>query len=187
MSEFPGSFFQRVTRAGSCCWPCSFIARLLQTDAFLSSTSCPLPVPNIPPALSSFSHFCLPAQLSLRECCHWVNRAVLGGSFSVCHRRCGRRAELPNWAIKGYFHPRTSVSVGSSSKYRPGTSDAHEARLRFFSFLFFSPPPPILPPRLSHTHRFKSTYVIFPPTKRRWPYVTIWLHSGTDLCLSLLL
>lgn len=117
------------------------------TTAFLSSTSCPLPVPNIPPALSSFSHFCRPARLSLRECCHWVNRAVLGGSFSVCHCPCGGGAELPNWAIKGYFHPRTSVSVGSSSKYRPGTSDAHEARLRFFSFLSFSPPL-----RLSRTH-----------------------------------
>lgn len=127
-------FFQRLTRAGS----------LLRTAAFLSPTSCPLPVPNIPPALSPFSHFCLPARLSRRECCHWVTRVVLGGAFSVCHY-CPRgrsRAELPNWAIKGYFHPCTSVSVGSSSKYRPGTSDAHEARLRFFFFLSFSPPSP---------------------------------------------
>lgn len=69
--------------------------------------------------------------------------------------------KLPNWAIKGYFHPCTSVSVGSCSKYRSGISDANETR------------PPF--------HWFKSTYVISSshPQELVIPY-----HLGLILQLS---
>lgn len=69
--------------------------------------------------------------------------------------------KLPNWAIKGYFHPRTSVSVGSCSKYRSGTSDTNETR------------PPF--------QWFKSTYVISSPHHQE---LAIPYHLGLILQLS---
>lgn len=69
--------------------------------------------------------------------------------------------KLPNWAIKGYFHPCTSVSVGSCSKYRSGTSDANETR------------PPF--------RWFKSTYVICSSHQQE---LAIPNHLGLILQLS---
>lgn len=126
----------------------------------LVATSCPSASPSpIPPPLSFFPHSppSFPArgstvigwiELLSAECAPSVTILVAGDWNGI---------KLPNWAIKGYFHPCTSVSVGSSSKYRSGTSDTNETC------------PPF--------RWFKSTYVI---SSLAWTGADHTLACGPD-------
>lgn len=130
----------------------------------LVATSRPSVSPSpIPPPLSFFPHSppSFPArgsavigwiELLSAECTPSVTILVAGEWNGI---------KLPNWAIKGYFHPCTSVSVGSCSKYRSGTSDANETH------------PPF--------RWFKSTYVISSSHQQE---LAIPYHLGLVLQLS---
>lgn len=105
-----------------------------------SSISIPLPLSLHP--LSFFPHSppSFPARGS--TVIGWVELLSVECTQSVPILVAGewKGIQLPNWAIRGYFHPCTSVSVGSCSKYRSGTNDANET--------------------CPLSHWFKSTYVI---------------------------
>lgn len=117
----------------------------------------------IPPPLSFFPHS--PPSFSAQGSAviGWIEplSAECAPSVTILVAGEWNGIKLPNWAIKGYFHPCTSVSVGSCSKYRSGTSDANETRPLF--------------------RWFKSTYVISSSHQQELP---IPYHLGLILQLS---
>lgn len=131
----------------------------------LVTTSRPSVSPSpIPPPLSFFSHtLLLPFPAWGRAVIGWIELLSAECTPSVTILVAGEwnGIKLPNWAIKGYFHPCTSVSVGSCSKYRSGTSGANETR------------PPF--------RWFKSTYVISSSHQQE---LAIPYHLGLILPLS---
>lgn len=106
---------------------------------------------SIPHSSSPLRFLTLSLLASLRECCDWVNRAVLCGVLSVCHYPCGRRTEWSEdsqtglW--KAIFIPARLFlwAQAPNIDLAPVTLMKHVPP---FFFLFF------------FLHWFKSTYVI---------------------------